>query len=201
MPDPVFGFDPWTLGPAVANRALEREAWAQASLAAHGGKVVAIVVGPVRSMMRIDASGRIESASSSGPAPDLTLTLSPLDVPSFLAEPARWGEFIVAEGDPALAATLKGLAQTLPWLVESALAKALGPIVGQRIADTGRRLLAFPGYATARIGASVLSFARDEAKLAAEASEARSFATEVAATAAGVAVLAKRVDALAARLA
>lgn len=186
---------------AVANRVLERDTWAQTCLAAHGGSVFAVVVGPVTTRMRIDASGKIETAPSSGHAPDLTLTLSPLMVPSYLAEPARWDEFVVADGDPALAATLKGLAETLPWFVERALAEALGPILGQRIADTGRRLLAFPGYATARIGESVVSFGRDEAKFAADATEGRSFGAEVAATATGVDALALRFDALVTRLA
>ena len=199
----IFRFDPRALPPAFANRVLEREAWAQASLAVHAGRVFAVVVGPVTTAMRIDASGKIEAAPSSAQlpdAPDLTLTISPLRVPSFLAEPARWDEFIVADGDPALASTLKGLAETLPWFVERALAEVLGPIIGQRVADTGRALLAFPGYATARIGASVVSFARDEAKFAANPAEARTFGTEVAATAKGVDTLALRVDALAARL-
>ena len=84
--------------------------------------------------------------------PDLTLTLSPLGVPSLLANPARWGEFVTADGDAALAATLQELAQTLPWFVERAFASALGPILGQRVADAGRRLLAFPEYA-ARVSA------------------------------------------------
>jgi ubiquinone biosynthesis protein UbiJ len=197
----AFGFNPSAIPPALANRVLEREAWAQTRLAAHGGSVFAVVVGPVATTMRIEASGKIESAPFSGRAPDLTLTLSPLKLPSFLAEPARWDEFVVADGDPALATTLKGLAETLPWFVERALAEALGPIVGQRIADTGRRLLAFPEYANARIGESVASFARDEATLAAHAAEARSFGAEVAATATGVDALALRIDALAARLA
>lgn len=201
MADSILGFDPSTLPPKIANRVLEREAWAQACLAGHAGRVFAVVVGPVTTAMQIDTSGKIESAPSADHAPDLTLKLSPLLVPSFLAEPARWDEFIVADGDPALAATLKGLAETLPWFVERALAEALGPIFGQRIADTGRRLLAFPGYASARIGASVASYARDEAKFAANPAEARSFGAEVAATATEVDALALRVDALAARLA
>jgi hypothetical protein len=52
----------------------------------------------------------------------------------------------------------------LPWFVERAFAGVLGPMVGQYVADTGRRLLAFPGYAGERIGASVASYLRDEAR-------------------------------------
>ena len=101
--------------------------------------------GPLATPMRIDASGTIAAGTAPDGPPDLKLTLSPLAVPSFLADPTRWDEFVAVDGDAALAATLKGLAETLPWFVERAFAEALGPIVGQRVADAGRRLLALPG--------------------------------------------------------
>src|SRR5262249_40112976 len=141
---------PAALAPALVNRALEHEGWAQASLAAHAGRTFAIAVGPVTTRLRIDAAGKIEAAPRDGPHPDVTLALSPLSVPAFLANPKRWDEFVATEGDAGLAGTLKGLAETLPWFVERAFAAALGPIAGQRVADAGRRLLAFPEYAAAR---------------------------------------------------
>ena len=153
-------FDPAALPAALANRVLGREAWARDCLAAHAGRIFAVAVGPVVTSMRVDEAGAITASHQDGP-PDLTLNISPLAVPSLLAEPTRWDEFVAVEGDPALAATLKGLAETLPWFVERALAGALGPIVGQRIADAGRRLLALPAYAGARVGASIASYARD----------------------------------------
>ena len=192
--------DPAAAPAALANRMLAREQWARNCLAAHAGRVFRIVVGPVAASMRIDASGSIESASSADGAPDLTLTLSPLKVPAFLAEPTRWDALVTADGDAALAATLKGLAETLPWFVERAFAEALGPIAGQFLADTGRRMLAFPGYAGERVGDSVASYVRDEVRLAATAGEARSIGDEIAATAGRVDALAARVDALAARI-
>lgn len=198
---PSFGFDLSAIAPAVANRALERETWAQDCLAAHADRVFVFAVGPVATTLRIDAAGKVESVSGAESPPCLRLTLSPLALPSFLADPRRWDEFVTADGDPALAATLKGLAETLPWFVERALADALGPIVGQRIADAGRRLLAFPEYATSRVGDGVASYARDETKIAAHTAEVRSFGDEATALAARVDSLATRVDALAARLA
>jgi len=195
------GFDPSALPSALANRVLEREAWAQACLAAHVGRVFAVAVGPVVNSMRIAASGKVEPAPRAGEPPDLTLTLSPLSVPSFLADPRRWDEFVRADGDPALASTLKGLAETLPWFVERAFAQALGPIVGQRVADAGRRLLAFPEYAAARVGESVASYARDEVGLAVNRTDARSFGDETAAVAARVEALAQRLEALETRMA
>jgi len=77
----------------------------------------------------------------------------------------------------------------------------LGPIVGQRVADAGRRLLALPAYAGARVGASIASYARDEVRFATKTAEARSVGDEILATATRVEALSTRVDALAARLA
>jgi ubiquinone biosynthesis protein UbiJ len=195
-----FGLGPATLAPALVNRALEHEAWAQTSLASHSGRTFAIVVGPATTRLRIDAGGKVEAAPRDGFAPDLTLTLSPFSVPSFLANPRRWDEFVGADGDAALAATLKGLAETLPWFVERAFASALGPIVGQRFADAGRRLLAFPEYAASRVGESVTSYARDEIQVAASSLDARGFGEDVAAIASRVDAAEARVDALAARV-
>lgn len=197
---PSFGFGLSGMAPALANRALDREAWAKTSLAAHAGRVFVIAVGPVATAMRIDASGNVETAPRSKELPDLKLALSPLGFPSFLGNPARWDEFVVADGDPALAATLKGLAETLPWFVEQVFANALGPIVGQRVANAGRRLLAFPEYAAARVGESVASYARDEAEIAASGADVRSFGEQVAAISTRVETLAERLAALEANL-
>jgi len=191
MPDPAA---------ALANRIVERQAWAQERLAAFAGRVVVVAVGPVRTALRIEASGRMAATALAGLVPDLELTVSPIAVPSFLADPSRWGEFVTETGDAALAATLKDLAQTLPWFAEEAFAGALGPIVGQRVADAGRRLLAFPEYAAGRLAESLASFARDEAGLVAGAGHLRDFTESAAALAARVDALSPRIDALAARL-
>jgi ubiquinone biosynthesis protein UbiJ len=197
----VLRFDPAILPAALANRVLGREGWARACLAAHAGRVFAVAVGPLVTSMSIDVAGAITAAPLREGPPDLTLTISPLAAPSLLAEPTRWDELVSVDGDPALAATLKGLAETLPWFVERALAGALGPIVGLRLADAGRRLLALPAYAGARVSASIASYVRDETRFATKAVEARSVGDEILATATRVDALSGRVDALAARLA
>jgi ubiquinone biosynthesis protein UbiJ len=176
-----------------ANRALEREDWARERLAAHAGRSLSIVVGPAALLLRINADGSLDDAEG---APDVTLTISPLRVPALLARPERWSELVVAAGDAALAATIGELAQTLPWFVERAFARAFGPIVGVRLADAGRRLLALPGYAAERAGASLASYATEEADLATGGRAAADFAAEVAAVAARVDALAERVQRL-----
>jgi ubiquinone biosynthesis protein UbiJ len=176
-----------------ANRALEGEDWARQKLAAHAGRTLRFDAGPARVCVALDAEGQFAASDA---APDLTLTISPLRLPSLLAEPARWSELVASEGDSALAATLAELAPALPWFVERWLSDALGPLAGQQVADAGRRLLTLPEYAARRVGESLARYVGDEARLAVRAAEARAFATDIAGIAARADALAARVDAL-----
>jgi ubiquinone biosynthesis protein UbiJ len=130
-------FDPEAIPAALANRVLARESWARSSLAAHAGRIFTVAVGPIAMTMRIEASGAIEPAPSSSAAPDLKLTLSPLTMPSFLADPTRWDALVRVDGDAALAAALKGLAETLPWFVERAFAGRWAPSSGSKSPTPG----------------------------------------------------------------
>jgi len=177
----------------VLNRTLDRETWARDRLAAHSGRTMRIVVGPARVDYAIDDRGRLLDATA---APDLTLSISPLRLPGLLAQPGRWQEIVAADGDAALAATLAELALTLPMFIEQAFARALGPIVGQQLANAGRQLLIIPEYAAQRFGNSVARYVGDEAVIAIGASEARVFASDVDALAAAVDALSARIDAL-----
>jgi ubiquinone biosynthesis protein UbiJ len=177
----------------VINRALEREDWARGKLAPHAGRSVHLRTGPIEKAFAIDSGGRLVA---SGGAPDLTLTISPLRLPALLAAPERWNELVSAKGDAALGGTLAELALALPWFVEEMLARALGPIAGQQLAEAGRRLLALPEHVAQRFGDSLGRYVADEARLAVSAAELRGFAAEVTAIDARVAALAARVDAL-----
>ena len=95
-----FGFDPAAIPSTLINGALEREAWAQSCLAAHAGRVFAIVVGPLATTMRIDAAGRLAPTSSAAEVADLTLIVSPTGLPALLANPGRWDGFVTADGVP-----------------------------------------------------------------------------------------------------
>ena len=186
--------DPASLPSELANRTLGREAWAREKLAAHAGRIFAVDVGPARAGFRIEADGTVANAPLGGLTPDLELAIAPHRLPALLADPKRWNQLVDERGDAALGGTLKALAQTLPWFVEQTFARALGPIAGQRAADAGRRLLAFPDHAFSRVTESVGRYARDEAGLVVRHDEVRTFGEQTAA-------LAARVDALAARIA
>jgi ubiquinone biosynthesis protein UbiJ len=182
------------------NRLLEREPWARERLAAFAGRTFEMRVGPMTSVHRIGPRGLLESARLSGTSPDLALSLSPLDVPAFLADPRRFGEVVSQSGDTALAATLAELATTLPWFVEQAFARAFGPIVGQRMSGAGRRLLAFPEYAARRVAANVGSYARDEVRVLAHPADLRTLRDEAAFLDARIAALDGKIAALELRM-
>jgi ubiquinone biosynthesis accessory factor UbiJ len=181
------------IDPAIglANRVLEREDWARERLSAHAGRTVRMICGPMASTLAIGPSGMLSPSQS---AADLTLSIPPLRLPTLLAHPERWTELVSVDGDAALAATLADLARTLPWFVEQAFASAFGPLIGTRLADAGRELLALPERAAQSFGESLSSYARDEAGLGVSASTFADFVGEAAAVAARVDALALRLD-------
>ena len=157
-------------------------------------------VGPMTAGFRIDDAGLVLRAPLAGATPDLVLSVSPFNVPAFLADPTRWNEFVVEDGDVELGGTLKELAQTLPLLVEKLSSRMLGPVVGQRVADAGRRVLGAPEQVTSRVAANVGSYARDEAQLLAHPTDMRTLIDETASLASRIDALDARIDALAARV-
>lgn len=189
------------LASSAVNRVLADEPWARERLAAHSGRTFSFRVGPLVTGFRIDSDGTLESASLVGATPDLVLTLSPFNVPAFLANPARWDDLVTEEGDVELGGTLKELSQTLPWFVEKLCARAFGPIVGQRMADAGRRALELPEYASRRIGENVGAYARDEIEWLAHPADMRALGSDAQALDARVDALGARIDALAANVA
>jgi len=184
------------LGERVANGLIENEAWARDRLRAHAGRTFLLRSGPLATTFSVRDDGTLEAIPALGMTPDLELGLSPLDLPALLACPERWETLVASTGDAALADTLRELAVTLPWFVERGLARAFGPIVGQRLADTGRALLGFPEYASGRLAENVFSYARDETAVLARGDQARDFTAEVAAVAARVEALTERVERL-----
>jgi ubiquinone biosynthesis protein UbiJ len=191
--------DPAQAPAGIANRVLADQAWARDRLASVAGRVFTLAVGPLSARWRVEADGRLAAAPREASV-DLRLSLSPLSVPAFLADPARWNDFVREEGDADLGGVLKDLARTMPWFVEETFGKALGPVLGQRVADAGRTLLAFPAYAADRLARSAGSYALDEAGLLAPGREFRLWQQGIDEVTARVDALAQRVDALAPRV-
>jgi ubiquinone biosynthesis protein UbiJ len=176
---------------SLANRVLEREDWARERLSAHAGRTVRMICGPLHSSLAITHGGMMTPAHE---PPDLTLTVSPMRLPTLLAYPERWSDLVTAEGDAALATTLADLSRTLPWFVEQAFASVLGPVVGTRLADAGRAMLALPEHAARSFGTSLSSYAHDEAGVGVSTAEAADFSAAVAAIVERVDTLEQRLD-------
>lgn len=185
------------LGEKVANELIGSETWARDKLRAHAGRSFRIRSGPVASLFAIDAEGTLGALPSRDAMPDAEVQVSPFDAPALLAAPEKWDSLVAGTGDPALLATLRELASTLPWFVERGLARSFGPIAGQRLADAGRALLGFPHFAGDRLAENVFAYARDEAGLLARGDEGRAFADEQAALSERVDRLVDRVERLA----
>jgi len=72
--------------------------------------------------------------------------------------------------------------------------------MGQRVADAGRYLLAFPGYAADKLAQTAGSYARDEAGLLASGRDFRRLQAGIEDVSERVESLAARVEALAPRV-
>jgi ubiquinone biosynthesis protein UbiJ len=191
-----LSFELKSLSEAAAKRFAHAAPWSRERLAAHAGKSFTLVAGLLVTRWRIAADGSLESMSPADAVDHLRLSISPLDLSAFLAEPARFRELVREEGDSALARDLESIAGTLPWLVEQRLADAFGPIAGARIAAAGRSLLAFPREAIERIADNVLRYAHDESRLLATSDDLRTFAREIDALVTRARALEARVAAL-----
>ncbi len=187
--------DPGEVPLHLANRMLQQQDWARARLAPFASRTFSVAAGPLRVLWSIGDTGTLATGEA-GTVADLELSISPLAVPGLLAAPARWNELVRENGDAQLGGVLKEIAQTTPWFVEKVLGDALGPILGQRVADLGRGLLQFPAYAAERLTDSAVSYARDEAALLAPAAAMRRFTTDVAEVESAIDALAARIDAL-----
>jgi ubiquinone biosynthesis protein UbiJ len=189
---------PATIPARVVNRALQGEDALRGKLAAHAGATFRVVCGPATSEFTLDDTGALQEAARDA-VPDVTLTIRARDLSALLADPSRFATLVRADGDAALAATLGDLAATVPWFVERLCSEIFGHVLGQRVADAGRRLLDFPGTAAAGLAGHLRRYATEEAALGASREAAAGFDAEVRALAERVDALAARVDALAAR--
>jgi ubiquinone biosynthesis protein UbiJ len=189
-----------TLSAGFLNRALERESWARERLAMHAGRSFTVAAGPLQQSFLIMANGQLDTPEHGSGMTDLLLRVSPLRLPSLLAQPQRWNDCVTATGDAALASTISELAQTLPWFIEAMWTRALGPVAGTRAADFGRRVLEFPAQAAERFSASVSAYAREEAapRYGLTRDETQAFSDAVAAVAERTDALEQRIERLAA---
>ena len=106
----------------LLNRVLRDYPMAQERLAAHGGKMIAMTVGPASGRLRITAAGEVEpvgegATDEAAVSFDIPLSL----LPKLAAADASAYHEVKFSGDSELAALLSELVRNLKWDIEEDL--------------------------------------------------------------------------------
>jgi ubiquinone biosynthesis protein UbiJ len=134
-------------------------------------------VGPLRADFRVGENSELDSVVSA--SPDATLTIPLSSVIDAAEDPDRAAGKIASSGDADLAEAVTSLARVTPWLLESELARVVGPIAARRLAEGARGAIRLPAYAADRFAANVRSYARDETSAIVRRGEFERFAGEL----------------------
>lgn len=187
--------------PAIAfvNHLLDAEPWAREKLAPFAGKRVRVTANPLPDLaLTVGAEGKLEPAGAG--EPDLTVTLSPADLPRLLQGDDTVLRSISFTGDAELAAALQYLARHLRWEFEEDLSRVVGDVAAHRMASTARDFLAWQKEANVRLGENLAEYLTEEAGLVAPPAALARFGRDVADVVDALERLEKRLDRLDAKL-
>lgn len=147
----------------LLNRVLRDYPLARQRLAVHGGKTIAMTVGPGSGRLRISAAGDVEPVGE-GAGDDAAVSFDiPLSLlPRLAAADASAYHEVKFSGDSELAALLSELVRNLKWDVEEDLARLVGDIAAHRMVDTARRGHEWRKDATQRLTENVAEYLTEE---------------------------------------
>jgi ubiquinone biosynthesis protein UbiJ len=184
---------------AFVNHLLDAEPWAREKLAPFAGKRAEVKAVPLPDLrFAVTAEGKLEPAPELDP--DLTVTISPADLPRLLAGDDTVLRSIGFTGDAELAAALQYLAKHLRWEVEEDLSRVVGDVAAHRIANTARDFLAWQKDAGQRLGENLAEYLTEEAQLVAPPAALARFGRDVADLVDALERLEKRLDRIDAKL-
>ena len=185
---------------AFVNHLLAAEPWAREKLAPFAGKRVRVKAVPLPDLVvAVTAEGTLAPAGGEG-GPDLTVTLSPADLPRLLRGDDAVLRSIGFSGDAELAAALQYLARHLRWEFEEDLSRIVGDVAAHRIAGTARDFVAWQKDAGVRLGENVAEYLTEEARVLAPPAALGRFGREVADLVDALERLEKRLDRIDAKL-
>ncbi len=187
--------------PAIAfvNHLLDSEPWAREKLAPFAGKRVRVTAPPLPDLaFAVSVDGKLEAAGEG--EPDLTVALSPADLPRLLRGDDTALRSIGFSGDAELAAALQYLARHLRWEFEEDLSRAVGDVAAHRIANTARDFIGWQKDAGVRLGENVAEYLTEESALLAPPAALARFGREVADLVDALERLEKRLDRIDAKL-
>jgi ubiquinone biosynthesis protein UbiJ len=183
--------------PAV-NHVLRSHPWALDKLRLFQGRTARLECGPLRSLLLVRPDGELADPPRDS-IPDAVLRFTPGQLLRLLAHDAAVLSEIEIEGDTAFAATLTGLWRDVEWDVEEDLSVVFGDIAAHRMADAGRRTLAWGRYAARSATQTFAEYWTEERPLVARGRDITAFNADVARLRDEAARLEQRVQNLAAR--
>ena len=184
---------------AFVNHLLDAEPWAREKLAPFAGKRVRVKALPLPDLaLAVSAEGKLEPAPELDP--DLTVTLSPADLPRLIQGDDTILRSINFAGDAELAAALQYLAKHLRWEFEEDLSRVVGDVAAHRIAGTARDFVAWQKDAGQRVGENFAEYLTEEAGLLAPPAALARFGRDVADLVDALERLEKRLDRIDAKL-
>ncbi|MFN9028697.1 MAG: SCP2 domain-containing protein [Betaproteobacteria bacterium] len=137
------------------NHLAERESWARATLKPFAGRSAQFEAPPFLLVLGIDAEGRFAPA---GGAPDVTVSIDPLQVPAALLDPKAMMRNVRLSGDAEFAQALSQVLQRLRPEPEDELARFVGDAAAVRIVGLLRGALAQAREGGQRLAASTVDY-------------------------------------------
>ena len=126
----------WVL-PGLLNHLLGQEPWARSQLQLHAEKIACVDLTLVVLRLKINAQGLLEHADPDAPA-NVTIRISPADLPLILQDRSRAMSYIKLEGDADLAQAISELAKNMRWDAEHELSRLFGDIAARRLVQAGK---------------------------------------------------------------
>ena len=184
--------------PAALNHLLAGEDWARARLQPFAGQTVRLEAPPLALELTITADGGFAAAARDATAA-VTLTL-PADAPLRLLGSRMDAAALMAlahiRGPADLADSLGFVLRNLHWDVESDLAAFVGDIAAHRLTRLGRRCVDWQRELARNLAENAAEYLVEERPTLVGRRDADRFSHDVGATAARLAQLERRIDAL-----
>lgn len=180
---------------AFVNHVLAGSPVARARLGGHAGKCVRVEAPPLHVMLRVTATGGVETAPAEA-GPDVSFRIDAAQMPQLLADPARALQSVHLSGDAELAQAVAALLREVRWDVEEDLSRWIGDVAAHRVAAAARAFFGWGRAATGRLADDTASFLTVEEPLLVHNGDFASFESGVAMARDAAARLEKRLERL-----
>lgn len=177
------------------NHLLAQEPWAARQLAAHAGKIACIDLSALQLRMEITSQGMVQ-VPPVGAAANVTIRISPADVPLILQDRQSAISYVKLEGDADLAHTISELGKNLRWDAEHQLSSVFGDIAGRRLAHAGKAVLENAKTTVHKINENLAEYLLEENPMLVRPERVGEFAEQVGRTRDDVERLLKRIEKL-----